>query len=49
MKTENSDRQLNQIIAGGDHQQMKQRQPEKGVHALTRGKSDHIEPFLTMG
>ena len=34
METKNGDRQLDQIVAGGDHQQMEKRKPEQRFYAL---------------
>ncbi|ABU79441.1 hypothetical protein ESA_04261 [Cronobacter sakazakii ATCC BAA-894] len=49
MKTKNGDGQLHQIVAGGDHQQMKQRKPDERVAALARSKGRHIVTFLLVG
>jgi hypothetical protein len=34
MKTKDGDRELHQIVAGGDHQQMEKRKPEQRFYAL---------------
>ncbi|MGV0314323.1 hypothetical protein [Enterobacter cloacae] len=49
METKDGNRQLHQIVTGGDHQQMKKRKPEQRFYALRFRKRRHIVTFLYVG